>query len=231
MDDTGARHARQNGFCTQIGNDRFTAWFATRASKSRLNFLDLLRAKDTPISVINDAALSRYMRASRSLAGPVISQLAMAQPWAHFANQLAWQAHLDRLGIVSRSARVTPDPVQIATEGGTIGAAFMPTASCATPSSSAMMPVNLTLADMRMQIHAERSLVHKLDTFTELHLQRTARVLRAHLVVLCRSEDLLLRAPTVRRRAALMRARFDRIFCRRTSFATLGSPAVAAARQ
>ena len=43
MDDTGARHAGRNGFCTQIGNDDFT-WFATRASKSRLNFLDLLRA-------------------------------------------------------------------------------------------------------------------------------------------------------------------------------------------
>ncbi len=27
----------------EIGNDSFT-WFATRASKSRLNFLDLLRA-------------------------------------------------------------------------------------------------------------------------------------------------------------------------------------------
>ncbi len=34
VDDTGARHAGQNGFCTQIGNDSFT-WFGTRASKSR----------------------------------------------------------------------------------------------------------------------------------------------------------------------------------------------------
>ena len=43
VDDTGARHAGRNGFCTQIGNDDFT-WFGTRASKSRRNFLDLLRA-------------------------------------------------------------------------------------------------------------------------------------------------------------------------------------------
>ena len=42
-DDTGARHKTQNGFCTQIGNDRF-AWFGTTASKSRRNFLELLRA-------------------------------------------------------------------------------------------------------------------------------------------------------------------------------------------
>lgn len=43
VDDTGARHKAQNGFCTQIGNDRF-AWFGTTASKSRRNFLELLRA-------------------------------------------------------------------------------------------------------------------------------------------------------------------------------------------
>jgi len=34
-DDTGGRHAAKYGFCTQIGDDRFT-WFGTRASKSRV---------------------------------------------------------------------------------------------------------------------------------------------------------------------------------------------------
>lgn len=43
VDDTGARHNGANGVCTQIGNDHFT-WFGTTASKSRRNFLDLLRA-------------------------------------------------------------------------------------------------------------------------------------------------------------------------------------------
>ena len=71
VDDTGARHAGRNGFCTQIGNDAFT-WFGTRARKSRLNFLDLLRAGHGD-DVINAAALA-YMR-TRSLAGPVLSRL------------------------------------------------------------------------------------------------------------------------------------------------------------
>ena len=53
VDDTGARHAGRNGFCTQIGNDTFT-WFGTRASKSRLNFLDLLRG-DHGDYVLNEA--------------------------------------------------------------------------------------------------------------------------------------------------------------------------------
>ena len=47
VDDTGARHKARNGACTQIGNNRF-AWFATTGSKSRRNFLELLRAGHRP---------------------------------------------------------------------------------------------------------------------------------------------------------------------------------------
>jgi hypothetical protein len=43
-DDTGARHQGKNGYCTYIGNDLF-AWFESTESKSRLNFLSLLRAQ------------------------------------------------------------------------------------------------------------------------------------------------------------------------------------------
>ncbi len=115
VDDTGARHAGRNGFCTQIGNGDFT-WFGTRASKSRLNFLDLPRAGHTDY-VVNDAALDD-MR-SRSLAGPLISRLAAARQ-THFAAHGAWQAHLQHLGI--SDLQVTPDPVCIATEGALWGA-------------------------------------------------------------------------------------------------------------
>jgi hypothetical protein len=89
VDDTGARHKRINGVCTQIGNDHF-AWFGTTNSKSRRNFLELLRASH-PDYVINEAALS-YMR-ERALAGPVMSRLS-EQPQRQFADQAAWQAHL-----------------------------------------------------------------------------------------------------------------------------------------
>ncbi len=43
FDDTGARHKGRNAICTQIGDDRFTC-FGTTYSKSRLNFLECLRA-------------------------------------------------------------------------------------------------------------------------------------------------------------------------------------------
>src|SRR5437868_738879 len=69
VDDTGARHQAGNGFCTRMGNEHFT-WFATTASKSRLNFLDLLRAGYDDY-VINAAALA-YMR-ERALAAHVVA--------------------------------------------------------------------------------------------------------------------------------------------------------------
>ena len=42
VDDTGARHRGHNGACTQIGNELFAS-FASTDSKSRLNFLEILR--------------------------------------------------------------------------------------------------------------------------------------------------------------------------------------------
>lgn len=211
VDDTGARHARQNGFCTQIGNDSFT-WFGTRASKSRLNFLELLRAGHTDY-VINDVALS-YMR-GRALAGPVISKLA-AQPQAYFANQLAWQSHLGRLGI--SALRVNPDPVQIATEGALWGSihahGFLREAVVVSDDAGQFVVGRHALC----WIHAER-LVHKLDTFTDLHRDAQQHI-RALIWWFYADLKAYCMAPTARRRSE-MRARFDRIFRRRTGFVTL----------
>jgi hypothetical protein len=55
VDDPGARHAGANQTCTQIGNARF-AWFATRPSKSRLNFLELLQAARTGMTLVTGFA-------------------------------------------------------------------------------------------------------------------------------------------------------------------------------
>jgi hypothetical protein len=52
-------------------------WFGTTGSKSRVNFLDLLRAGHTDY-VVNDAALD-YMR-SHALAGP------LASDWPRMSN-------------------------------------------------------------------------------------------------------------------------------------------------
>jgi hypothetical protein len=216
VDDTGARHKARNGFCTQIGNDWFT-WFATRPSKTRLNFLDLLRAGHTDY-VANEAAFG-YMR-GRGLAAPLIARLAEAKE-AHFVDQAAWQGHLDRVGIVSPAKTglaVIQDPVLIATEGAQWGSIH----------AHGFLRDAVVLSDDAGQfdigqhalcwIHAER-LVHKLDTFTDLH--RAAQQ-RMRMLIWSFYADLKeYRANPSKNRRLVLRARFDRIFRRRTGFVTL----------
>ena len=44
VDDTGARHNGKNGYCTHIGNELFS-YFKSTESKSRINFLKILRGR------------------------------------------------------------------------------------------------------------------------------------------------------------------------------------------
>src|SRR5829696_3899018 len=85
VDDTGARHARRPGVTTQIGGERFTV-FRTSRSKSRLNFLSLLRGGCEDY-VVNEAALD-YLR-RQPVEAAVIARLA-AHPDQVFASQLEW---------------------------------------------------------------------------------------------------------------------------------------------
>ena len=211
VDDTGARHKGVNGTCTQIGNDHF-AWFGTTAAKSRLNFLELLRAGHADY-VLNAEALS-YMR-QRALAGPVIDGLASPAD-QHFADEGAWMSHLERLGIPE--LKVNPDPVRIASEGALWGAiqahGFLPDTVIVSDDAGQFMVGRHALC----WVHAER-LVHKLDTFTDQ--QRTAqRRIRGLIWWFYRDLKAYGREPSPRRRTEL-RARFDRIFQRRTGFVML----------
>jgi hypothetical protein len=211
VDDTGARHKAKNGFCTHIGNDRF-AWFGTTGSKSRLNFLELLRAGHGDY-VINPEALA-YMR-GRSLAGPVI-RLLTEHADKRFADRATWLAHLDRLGVTT--LKVMPDPVLIATEGALWGSI----------KAHGLLANTVIVSDDAGQfrlgrhglcwVHAER-LVHKLDTFTDHH-RAAQQWVRSLIWWFYADLKAYRRDPTPARKAALS-ARFDRIFKRRTGFATL----------
>jgi hypothetical protein len=211
VDDTGARHKAVNGVCTQIGNERF-AWFGTTGSKSRLNFLELLRAGHGDYR-INAEALA-YMR-GRALAGPIIRLLAEHSDQC-FTDRAAWQVHLERLGIIALD--VTPDPVRIATEGALWGSI----------KAHGFLKQTVIVSDDAGQfdvgrhglcwVHAER-LIHKLDTFTDQH-RSAQRRLRSLVWWFYRDLKAYRRDPSPQRKAAL-RSRFDRIFRRRTGFTTL----------
>ncbi|HET6522247.1 MAG TPA: transposase, partial [Geminicoccaceae bacterium] len=211
VDDTGARHQHRNGVCTQLGNDHFAA-FDTTASKSRLNFLQVLRAGHGDY-VINAEALA-YMR-RRALAGPAIARLA-EDPARHFRDEEAWLGHLERLGLTELA--VTPEPVRIATEGAVWGSIR----------AHGLLPDTVILSDDAGQfaldrhalcwVHAER-LVHRLDTFTDRQ-HAAQQFVRALIWWFYADLKAYRREPDRRRRTAL-RTRFDRIFRRRTGFATL----------
>jgi Transposase IS66 family len=210
-DDTGARHKAENGFCTQVGNEHFT-WFGTTGSKSRRNFLDLLRAGHGDY-VINAAALA-YMR-ERALAAQVIDRLA-EHPDRCFADQRAFNAHLEKLGIPA--LKVNPDPVLIATEGALWGSV----------KAHGFLSNTVIVSDDAGQfnvgqhglcwVHAER-LVHKLDTFTDQQRLAQDRI-RAAIWTLYGDLKSYRQCPTPQRKAALA-AEFDRIFTLTTGFVTL----------
>jgi hypothetical protein len=94
VDDTGARHARRPAVTTQIGGERFCVYRTSR-SKSRLNFLSLLRGGCEDY-VVNEATLD-YLRAQR-IDGAVIARLTKLQGTV-FGSQMDWLQHLARCSI------------------------------------------------------------------------------------------------------------------------------------
>ena len=211
VDNTAARHARRDGFTTQIGDERF-AVFRTGASKSREAFLSLLRAGHTEY-VVNAAALD-FMR-GHGLSGQVIAQLD-AHPAKRFADAPAWTAHLARLGIDALA--VTPDPVQVATEGVLWGAIChhgLLTKAVIVSDGAGQFRVG---AHALCWVHAER-LVHKLIPATPE--QRRAVEVTRTLIWWFYADLKAWAGDPCPRRAAALRARFDRIFGRRTDYATL----------
>jgi hypothetical protein len=113
VDDTAARHQGNNGYCTHIGNHLF-AWFESTDSKSRTNFLQLLRAGNQDY-VLNEDAVE-YMR----LQGfpKAQTQVMVAQMGCVFENEHKWQAALDAWGITNQRH------IRIATEGALLGSAL-----------------------------------------------------------------------------------------------------------
>jgi hypothetical protein len=109
VDDTGARHQGHNGYCTAISNDLF-AFFQSTDSKSRINFLRVLRGASTGY-VINETARAYWKE--QGLSASSIQNLSGGPP--SFAEDAAWQAWLARAGLAAERL------VRIATEGALLG--------------------------------------------------------------------------------------------------------------
>ena len=178
----------------------------------RANFLSLLGAEYRDY-VVNEAALT--YRRSRNLAGAVIKRLADHSQRC-FADQAAWQAHLDALGI--SALEVTPEPVKIATEAALWGTlhhyGLLADATIVSDGAGQFRIGRHALC----WVHAER-LVHQLEPVTQP--QRKAVERQRHLIWRFYHDLKAYKEEPSRRRAAQLRARFDRIFKRRTCYVTL----------
>jgi hypothetical protein len=205
-DDTGARHKAQNGFCTHIGNDCF-AFFATTGSKSRLNFLELLRAGRDDY-VINEAALA-YMREHKL---PQATIARFGEAGQRFAGREAFMAHLQKLGLTGLT--VLPNPIQIATEaalwGSIVDQGLLKDAVIVSDGAGQFRIAEHALC----WVHAER-LIHKLDTFCEAHVQAKERI-RARIWRLYKDLKAYRQAPSPRRARQLERrfVTLDRLLAR-----------------
>jgi hypothetical protein len=210
VDDTGARHKARNGFCTHIGNDCF-AFFATTGSKSRLNFLELLRAGRDDY-VINEAALA-YMREHKL---PQATIARFGEAGQRFAGREAFMAHLQSLGLTDLT--VLPNPIQIATEaalwGSIVDQGLLKDAVIVSDGAGQFRIAEHALC----WVHAER-LIHKLDTVCTAHVQAKERI-RARIWRLYKDLKAYRQAPSPRRARQLER-RFDSIFSTETGFVTL----------
>jgi hypothetical protein len=206
VDDTGARHRGHNGSCTHIGNELF-ACFASTESKSRLNFLELLRRPHTDY-VIDDTAVAYWRR--QELPAAVMDRLRRG-PQA-FADSAAWQSRLRELGITQ------PRHVRIASEGALLGSLIAHGVSPELVVLSDGAGQYDILAHAACWIHAERPLA-RLTPYSEEHRAAIAEV-RGRIWELYQDLKGYRQRPEPSRRPDL-EARFDALCAQRTGFPSI----------
>ena len=194
VDDTGARHQGHNGFCTHIGNELF-AFFASTESKSRLNFLEILRQPHTDYR-INQTAVAYWRR--QKLPKAVVDLLRRGRH--ALADSAAWQGRLRALGITQ------PRHVRIATEGALLGSLIAHGVSPDLAILSDGAEQYDVLVHAACWIHAERPLA-RMVPYSEKHRAAIERV-RGEIWELYQDLKAYRQRPEVSRRRDL-ETRFD----------------------
>jgi Transposase IS66 family len=203
VDDTGARHEGHNGYGTAIGNDLF-AYFESTDSKSRLNFLKVLRGPATGYA-INEVALAYWQR--QKLPQGLLEAL-QAGP-RHFPDEAAWQARLQELAITAERH------VLIATEGALLGQVIEQGASPELVVLSDGAPQFDILVHASCWVHAERPLARAIP-YNEAHRAALERV-RQQLWELYQDLKAYRDKPDPAAKAAL-EARFDALVEQKTDY-------------
>ena len=211
VDDTTARHDGKNGYATHIGNELF-GWFQSTDSKSRINFLELLRASNTDY-VLSAEALT-YMEAQRLPQGPLAALRVFEN--RRFETKQEWEYLLGALKIQ------TERHVRIATEGALLGSII----------DHGLRPDIVVVSDDAGQfnlililhalcwIHAERT-INKLVGFTAAQRKALTQI-RSQIWDFYDGLKAYKKSPTKKEKRRLDK-RFDAIFTTQTCFPTLNA--------
>lgn len=209
VDDTGARHKGENGYCTHIGNEVFASFHSTH-SKSRINFLELLRSGHTDY-VINSDALS-YMALQR-LPKEQLLLLSSLAPIV-FENKKTWYNFLEALNFKKeRHIRITTEGVLI---GSLVEHGFNTDMVIVSDDAGQFDILNHALC----WIHTER-LINKLVGFCDDH-KKAIESSRSKIWDLYDSLKEFKIDPDGQKRSEI-EARFDKIFTEKTCFAALNN--------
>lgn len=203
VDDTGARHQGKNGYCTAIGNDLF-AYFESTDSKSRLNFLTVLRGSSTAYA-INEVTIAYWHRQKLPLrliealrSGPV-----------QFADEAAWQRRLEEVGITAERH------VLIATEGALLGQVIEQGAKAELVILSDGAPQFDILVHASCWVHIERPLA-RMVPYNEAHRAEIDKV-REQIWELYKDLKAYRDKPDPQAKASL-EARFDELVKQKTNY-------------
>ena len=209
VDDTGARHQGKNGYCTHVGNELF-AYFESTGSKSRVNFLKVLRGEHEDY-VVSDVALD-FMRAQK-LPQEHLEHLC-AHQGRRYEGEEVWKALLWFLGVTDERH------VRIATEGALLGSVLDHGVNpeLAIVSDDAGQFNLVLLLHVLCWIHAER-LLAKLVGFNDGQREDLEQV-RSQVWDLYQILKLYKQSPSCELKAEVSE-RFDAIFTQKTRFETL----------
>lgn len=207
VDDSGARHRGKNGFVTHMGNDLF-GWFCSTDSKSRLNFLTLLRGKARDY-LVNEAGLN-YMR--RQKLPKWARQKLQSHTGRWFSDELQWKTVLEKEGIHTLKHQ------RIATEGALIASILAHNGHHDMAIISDDAGQFNVMSHGLCWVHAER-LVHKLTPFNESH-RADLRQVRNQIWTYYKKLKAYKKQPSAAV-ADELSTEFDGIFTQKTRFATL----------
>lgn len=207
VDDTGARHAGRNGYATHIGNELF-AWFQSTQSKSRINFLELLRSGYGDYVLIPESI--EYMK-DQKLAE---SKLRFLKENLNrtFKDKQEWMSLLEKKGFEDYRH------IRIATEGALMGSVLTHGINSELVILSDDAGQFNILLHALCWVHAERT-INKLVPFSE-EQRNDLEMIRGQIWEFYGELKAFKRQPASEK-AYELDARFEEIFTTRTGFEML----------